>query len=90
MVEAVRGEGRTGRVGLVSILKERNSDTESGIEPPFPRIGELAAPLLPRRIVGVCVCMDGSFEGAVPRMFVHICMYISRPVGRRAGGPARG
>jgi hypothetical protein len=31
MVEAVRGEGRTGRVGVASTLKERMREMESGI-----------------------------------------------------------
>jgi hypothetical protein len=55
IVEAVKGEGRTGRVGLVSILKDRINDKESGIgvaplalngEPPGPRF---------RLILDVCM-----------------------------------
>ena len=45
MVEAVRGDGRIGRAGLVSMLKERRRDTESGMGAPLPRKGELP-PLL--------------------------------------------
>lgn len=40
IVEAVSGEGRTGRVGFVSMLKERMRDSESGIGAPFVRNGE--------------------------------------------------
>lgn len=35
-VEAVNGDGRTGRVGLFSILNDRIRDRESGIGAPFP------------------------------------------------------
>ena len=54
MVEAVRGEGRTGRVGFVSMLNDRIKDKESGIGAPVARKGELP-PLLPRRIVRLCM-----------------------------------
>ena len=75
MVDAVSGEGRTGRVGLVSILKDRIKDRESGIGAPFPRKGELP-PLLPRRIVSVCgekprappmlICVFHGLSAVVP------------------------
>jgi hypothetical protein len=82
MVDAVSGEGRTGRVGLVSILNDRIKDNESGIGAPFPRKGEL--PTLLRRIL--CVCLIFFFSTVCPA-YAHT--YISRPIGRRAGGPAR-
>jgi hypothetical protein len=44
MVDAVRGEGLTGRAGLVSMLKDLRRVTESGIGVPLLRNGE--APLL--------------------------------------------
>lgn len=40
IVEAVNGDGRTGRVGLVSMLKERMSETASGMGDPLLRKGE--------------------------------------------------
>jgi hypothetical protein len=40
MVEAVRGEGRIGRAGLVSILKDLSRETESGIGAPLLLKGE--------------------------------------------------
>ena len=40
IVEAVRGEGLTGRAGLVSMLKDRRRVTESGIGAPLLRKGE--------------------------------------------------
>lgn len=39
-VDAVRGEGRTGRVGFVSRLNDLIKDRESGIGAPFPLNGE--------------------------------------------------
>ena len=50
IVDAVRGEGRTGRVGLVSILKDRINESESGIGAPFALNGELGPPRF-RRIL---------------------------------------
>lgn len=44
IVEAVKGEGRTGLVGFVSRLKERIRERESGIGAPFPRNEELGPP----------------------------------------------
>ncbi len=44
IVEAVRGEGRTGRVGFVSILKDRIKESESGIGAPLALKGELGPP----------------------------------------------
>ena len=44
IVDAVRGEGRTGRVGFVSMLKDRMRDNESGIGAPFALKGELGPP----------------------------------------------
>lgn len=35
IVEAVNGDGRTGRVGLVSMLKDLIRESESGIGAPF-------------------------------------------------------
>ncbi len=57
MVEAVSGEGRTGRVGFVSILKDLIRDSESGMGAPFCRNGELGPPRL-RRISKVCLFQD--------------------------------
>jgi hypothetical protein len=83
MVEAVSGEGRMGRVGLVSMLKDRIKDKESGIGAPFPRKGELPPPPpLPRRIV--CVMYVSQPLGPLS---TH--KYIPRPIGRRAGRRAR-
>jgi hypothetical protein len=56
MVDAVRGDGRTGRVGLVSRLKERIRDNESGIAAPLALNEELPPRfrlILSR--VGLCV-----------------------------------
>lgn len=50
MVDAVKGDGRTGLVGLVSILKERMRESESGIGAPWPRYGEPLPPLLRRMV----------------------------------------
>ena len=46
IVEAVRGDGRTGRDGFVSTLKDRIRDSESGIGAPFDLKGELGPPRL--------------------------------------------
>jgi hypothetical protein len=43
IVDAVRGEGRTGRAGLVSMLKDLIKDSESGIGAPFA-LNELGPP----------------------------------------------
>ena len=52
IVEAVRGEGRTGRAGFVSILKDRIKDNESGIGAvPFALNGEVPPPPRVRRMV---------------------------------------
>jgi hypothetical protein len=40
MVEAVRGDGLTGRAGLVSMLNDRKRATESGIAVPLLLKGE--------------------------------------------------
>jgi hypothetical protein len=50
IVDAVRGEGRTGRVGFVSMLKDRINESESGIGAPFALNGELGPPRF-RRIL---------------------------------------
>lgn len=44
IVDAVRGDGRTGRVGFVSILKDLISDNESGMGAPLVLNGELGPP----------------------------------------------
>ncbi len=44
IVEAVRGDGRTGRVGFVSILNDLIRDNESGIGAPLVLNGELGPP----------------------------------------------
>lgn len=44
IIDAVRGDGRTGRVGFVSMLKDRIKDSESGIGAPFALKGELGPP----------------------------------------------
>jgi hypothetical protein len=46
MVEAVRGDGRTGRDGFVSTLKDLIRDSESGIGAPLDLNGELGPPRL--------------------------------------------
>lgn len=51
IVDAVRGEGRTGRVGLVSILKDRINDSESGMGAPFALNGELGPPRFRRMLI---------------------------------------
>lgn len=51
MVDAVRGEGLTGLVGLVSKLNDLIRDSESGIGAPLPLKGE--PPPLFRLIVPV-------------------------------------
>lgn len=93
IVEAVKGEGRTGRVGLVSILKDRINDKESGIavaplvlngEPPGPRF---------RLILDVCmwVCNYVYAYMFKPKVALPADSHVSipRPIGRCAGGPAR-
>jgi len=44
MVDAVRGDGRTGRVGFVSMLNDLIRDRESGIGAPFALNGEPPPP----------------------------------------------
>ena len=44
IVEAVRGDGRTGRVGFVSILNDLIRDNESGMGAPLVLNGELGPP----------------------------------------------
>lgn len=84
IVEAVRGEGRTGRVGLVSILKDLIRDSESGIgAAPFALKGEEPPPPRLRRMVALCVRM---FNRCFPS---YRPTHIPRPVGRCAVGPAR-
>jgi hypothetical protein len=46
MVDAVRGDGRTGREGFVSTLKDLIKDRESGIGAPLDLNGELGPPRL--------------------------------------------
>ncbi|EHL02167.1 hypothetical protein M7I_1761 [Glarea lozoyensis 74030] len=53
MVDAVRGDGRTGREGLVSTLNDRIKDNESGMGAPFDLNGELGPPRL-RLMLSVC------------------------------------
>lgn len=52
IVDAVRGEGRAGRAGFVSTLKDRIKDNESGIgAAPFALNGEAPPPPRVRRMV---------------------------------------
>jgi hypothetical protein len=53
IVDAVKGEGRTGRVGFVSRLNDLIKDNESGIGAPLVLNGELGPPRL-RLILSVC------------------------------------
>lgn len=52
IVEAVRGEGRTGRAGLVSILNDLIKDNESGIAAPLVLKGPA-----PRRLLLMMLCV---------------------------------
>ena len=54
MVDAVKGDGRTGLVGFVSLLNDLIRDNESGIGAPLPRNGELLPPRLRRMVDNVC------------------------------------
>lgn len=66
IVDAVRGDGRTGRVGLVSILKDRIKDSESGIGAPFVLNGELGPPRF-RRILNY-----GLFQYVTPPLLISM------------------
>lgn len=79
MVEAVRGEGRTGRVGLVSILKDLIKDSESGMGAPLVLNGELGPPRF-RLMVTVFMCLLMCPSDSL----IHHTAY-----GRRAVWPAR-
>ena len=57
IVDAVKGEGRTGRAGFVSMLKDLIKDSESGIGAPFVLNGELGPPRF-RRMANVCVFQE--------------------------------
>lgn len=81
IVDAVRGEGRTGRAGFVSMLKERIKDSESGIGAPFALNGELG-PTRFRRMVNAL-----NVSNNVLPADSH--MYNPRPIGRLAVRPAK-
>lgn len=81
IVEAVRGEGRTGRVGFVSILKDLIKDNESGMGAPLVLNGELGPP---RFRLMVIVLNYVSNVCAPPILLYHHTAY-----GRRAVWPAR-
>lgn len=62
IVDAVNGDGRTGREGLLSTLNDRMSDSESGIGAPLALKGELG-PERPRLIVAVDMYVSGYLGG---------------------------
>jgi hypothetical protein len=64
IVDAVRGEGRTGRVGFGS--KDLIRDKESGMGAPLALNGELGPPRTRRIVVG---CMYVSKIDLCPRRF---------------------
>lgn len=61
-MDAVSGDGRTGREGLLSTLNDRMSDSESGIGAPLALKGELG-PARPRLIVTIDMNVSGSLDG---------------------------
>jgi hypothetical protein len=85
-VDAVRGDGRTGRVGFVSMLKERIRDNESGIGAPFPRKGELP-PLLPRRMLVVCGVVGLACPACLSYVFYGLSAVV--PLGLPDGRPGQ-
>lgn len=58
IVDAVRGDGRTGRVGFVSMLKDLIKDNESGIGAPLVLNGELGPPRFRRMVTVIISRMD--------------------------------
>lgn len=71
ILEAVKGDGRTGLVGFVSMLKERISDRESGIGTPWPLVA--VAPLW-RRISATQsyrLYMKHSVDCCAARLLAH-------------------
>ena len=78
IVDAVSGEGRTGLAGLVSTLKDRIRDRESGIGAPLLLNGELPPPR-PRLIAG-----ERIFKNVPPCQFSYVCFPACRPSSRSA------
>lgn len=76
IVDAVRGDGRTGRVGLVSMLNDRMRDNESGMGAPFVLKGELGPPRF-RRIFAL------YFVSITPRLS-YVCITAYWPSSRSA------
>ena len=71
IVEAVRGEGLMGLVGLVSELKDRYVDRLSGVEVELALAAKEEPPGLWRRMLGICTTM--LRYGCYLLAFVRVC-----------------